>query len=182
VEGREIEAISANQAQEATAPVRSDRDLLEEIIVAVRGLRVTPDEEAILQWIEVLASQAESELGYLEEREHELTEQDAPISLEDRAILPMKEKLERLNSARRVLRHRRGGATDAVTVAITWFDDLARAARLLRDDLEQREYRLELRGDFSSELYRQVQRELLLIREVENFLGKVGDRAPGDQA
>jgi hypothetical protein len=148
---------------------RPDRDVLDEILEAVRGLRVAPSEQGITAALRALQTQLENDLAQLEKQEAVLTASDAPISLEDRAIDPLRRHLERVRTAVRALDSQQSHVS-AATTSIVWLGDLLTALERLESDLQGREYALELRSSTDNPLSERIQNEMRLAARLTEFM------------
>jgi hypothetical protein len=161
----------------SSAPVElSDREMLKEILTSVRGLRVRPDERSIVAALGALQAEVRAQIAYAEEQERALTQRQAPLSF-DRAIVPMRDRLERLARAIGALQVR-DDIHSAALVSIYGVGDLLEAAKRLNDDLEIREYQIERDSGFAdSDLYRCVQQDLAVMRRIMPLLAEASRQA-----
>jgi hypothetical protein len=150
---------------------RSDREILDEVLALVRGLRVAPSEDGITLALRLLEAEVNSELERLENEEERLTRADAPISLEDRAIEPLRQRVERIQTARRAL-DRNQTYVSAASTSIIWLADVVRAVERLHSDLQGRELALDLRNSRDTPLYNRILVEVGQCAELLDFIDK----------
>lgn len=162
----DIEAVAdphaTNDALDSSASTTTAA--LAEILDQVRSLRVAPDENAVLTALDGLFIQAQGELHYLTDQAQRTSPGDGSAMSD--ALRSVEARIMRIRSATDAMRGGLGRGLSAADVRINGFADLARAARLLMEDLEHREYSIETRGGFNSPLHTAIGQEMVNLGRI----------------
>ncbi len=168
---REIEEIPS-QSEEGDLPRRTEREILDELVTLVRGLKVvTPDDREISRALKMLAENIRGDLEYTRKSEKAATTASQGSTTYDFCTEERERDLRRVEAATRVL-ETRGQGVEASMVRIVGFKDLAVAINELWGDLSYREYQMERYGDDNPSL-RGIRKEMTWIEEIQNLIHKL---------
>jgi hypothetical protein len=167
---REISEIPS-QSDQANLPKRTEREVLDELVTLIRGLKIAPDDREILRALKMLAGNIRADLEYARESEKTAATATQGSTTYDFRNREMERDLGRVEAATRVL-EARGEGVEASKVRIINFNDLVAAIEELWSDYSYREYQMELRGR-DDESLRGMRREMAWIEEIQKVVQRL---------
>lgn len=155
------------QPSPGSTPQRTERELLEEVLLAVRGLRVRPDKNAIAAALRDYCGEVRAQLEYLRNTSKG---SDATSAVASYDLTSLEDRLASGEAALRAL-DRGGQGSRAALVNVLGVKDLETVLSELSDDISFRQYQYELRGP--REYAEKADRDLLIIEKLSTYLAQL---------
>jgi len=145
-------------------PKRSEREILEEVLLAVRGLRIRPDKSAIAAALRDYCSEVRAQLEYLRGTSEN---SPSPSAVSAFNLTSLEDRLASGEAALRAL-ERGGQGTRAALVSVLGVGDLSTVLSELSDDISYRQYQYELRGP--REVAEKADRDIWIVEKLSTYL------------